>query len=125
MATVPLLAAVTYYRFHEDQMSLVNELALFGVSLLMVLTGFSWRVKSTTFFGGGQTLVLYLIMIVVALGWSAKKTVGVYLAIGGIAVFAAGIGLSVYREKLLQLPERIAKRKGDVQHAQLAIEQRK
>jgi hypothetical protein len=38
--------------------------------------------------------------------------VGVYIAIGGALIFGIGIALSVYREKLLALPERIAKREG-------------
>ena len=38
--------------------------------------------------------------------------VGVYLAIAGAVVFACGIALSVYRERLLQLPEKIANREG-------------
>ena len=34
------------------------------------------------------------------------------LAVGGAVIFAAGIALSVYRDKLLQLPDHIAKREG-------------
>ncbi|MFV2071000.1 MAG: hypothetical protein ACC645_28870 [Pirellulales bacterium] len=38
--------------------------------------------------------------------------VGIYLAVGGAVVFAAGIALSVYRDKLLGLPEQISNREG-------------
>jgi hypothetical protein len=39
---------------------------------------------------------------------------GVCLAVGGGLVFASGIALSVFREKLLALPDQIAHRKGVV-----------
>jgi hypothetical protein len=112
LVTIPLLVAVAYWRFSDEGWSQYNELALFIAGVLMVLTGFSWQVKSTTFFGG-TALFLWLVMILVALGWhQPQKMVGVYLAIGGALVFGIGIGLSVYRERLMQLPERIAKREG-------------
>ena len=34
------------------------------------------------------------------------------MAVGGAALFAIGIGLSVYRDRLLELPEQIANREG-------------
>jgi hypothetical protein len=34
------------------------------------------------------------------------------MAVGGALLFAAGIALSVCREKLLELPEHVAQRKG-------------
>ena len=48
----------------------------------------------------------------VSLGWQQQFAAGVYLAVGGAVLFALGIALSMYREKLLQLPEQIAKREG-------------
>ena len=47
-----------------------------------------------------------------ALGWNQQWTVGVYLSAGGAVIFLVGIGLSIYREKLLQLPDQIATRNG-------------
>ena len=38
--------------------------------------------------------------------------VGVYLAVAGAVIFTFGLALSIWREKLLQLPERIASREG-------------
>ena len=38
--------------------------------------------------------------------------VGVYLAAGGLLIFAIGILLSMYREYLLSIPERITRREG-------------
>jgi hypothetical protein len=68
-------------------------------------------VKSTTLIGGGVLLV-YLAIMIGRLAYHPQVAVGVYLAIGGGLVFAGGIALSVYRDRLLALPERIAQRKG-------------
>ncbi|HBO42421.1 MAG TPA: hypothetical protein DD670_00470 [Planctomycetaceae bacterium] len=111
LAVVPLLIAVVYHRFVADRISTPDEIAILVVSLVMLVTGFSWHVKSTTLLGGAG-LTLYLLMIVVAIGYREQVATGVYLTIGGAVLFALGIGLSVYREKLLQLPEQISNREG-------------
>jgi hypothetical protein len=114
LATVPLVTAVIYYRFAGPEtahFSAVDELALLAVTLVMLVTGYSWQIKATTFFGG-VSLVLYLMIVVVSLGWQQQLAAGVYLAVGGAVLFGLGIALSIYREQLLQLPERIAKREG-------------
>jgi hypothetical protein len=114
LATLPLVIAVVYHRFigPDDQwFSALDEMGLFLVTVALLVTGYSWQVKSTTFFGG-VSLTLYLIIIVVSLGRRQQLEAGVYLAVGGAVLFGLGIALSIYREKLLQLPERIAKREG-------------
>jgi len=111
MVTLPLLATTIYGRVPGHDLSGFEELVLIAVTLFMLVTGYSWHIKSTTFFGG-LGLVLYLIVVVVSLGWKADVATGVYLAVGGGLVFAAGIALSVFREKLLSLPDQIAHRQG-------------
>jgi hypothetical protein len=114
LVTIPLVTAVIYYRFigpETAHFSPVDELALLVLTMFMLVTGFSWQIKSTTFLGGAS-LVLYLIIVVVSLGWQQQLAAGVYLAVGGAVLFGLGIALSVYREKLLQLPEQVARREG-------------
>lgn len=111
LATVPLAIAVFYHRFALDAPSLGDELALLTVTILMTVTGAAWQVKSTTL-SGGATLVSYLAVLVWSLAYHPQVAVGVYLAAGGAVVFAVGVALSVYREKLLQIPERAARREG-------------
>jgi hypothetical protein len=114
LATLPLVIAVVYHRFFgpaDVRFSALDEIALFVLTVALLVTGYSWQIKSTTFFGG-LSLTLYLIIIVVSLGWQQQLAAGVYLAVGGAVLFALGIVLSIYREKLLQLPEQIAKREG-------------
>lgn len=110
-ATVPLAIAVVYHRSVNGAISLPDEMALVTISVLMLLTGFVWQVKSTTLHGGGG-LSLYLVVLIVSLGWQPQLAIGVYLAIGGGLLFASGIALSVYRDKLLAIPAKIANKEG-------------
>jgi hypothetical protein len=111
LATVPLAIAVVYHRSVNGAISLPDEMALVTISVLMLLTGFVWQVKSTTLHGGGG-LGLYLVVLIVSLGWQPQLAIGVYLAIGGGLLFASGIALSVYRDKLLAIPAKIANKEG-------------
>jgi hypothetical protein len=111
MATLPLLVAVIYHRFVTDGVSLPDELTLLTVTILMLVTGVAWQFKATTLAGGG-TLGVYLVVMIGALAYQPQVAIGVYLAIGGALVFATGIALSVYREKLLALPDQIARCEG-------------
>jgi predicted membrane channel-forming protein YqfA (hemolysin III family) len=110
LAALPLLVAVIYHRANTGP-SLPDELAIVTVTILMLVTGLSWRAKSTTLIGGA-VLMLYLVIMIGRLAWHPQIAMGVYLAAGGALVFACGIALSIYRERLLALPERIAKREG-------------
>ena len=120
MVTLPLLAATIYGRLPGHEISGIEELVLIAATLFMLVTGYSWHIKSTTFFGG-VGLVFYLILVVASLGWRAQVATGVYLAVGGGLVFAGGIALCVFREKLLALPDQIAASEGGLQHAELAV----
>ena len=112
MAAIPLVVAVICHWDGGDWF-LIDQIALLTVTVLMVLTGYSWQVKSTTFLGG-MALVFDLLVLVVSLsqGLDEQWIVGVYLTVGGGLIFALGVGLSMYREKLLELPERISNREG-------------
>ena len=112
LASVTLLIAVVYHRFLTGEgPSLADELALLTVSIVMLVTGYSWQVKSTTLIGGAVT-TMYLLLLVTSLAYFPQVAIGVYLAVGGAALFGIGLALSIYREQLLQLPERIANREG-------------
>lgn len=106
-----LLTAVLYHRWWDAGPSLYDELALLTFTIVMAVTGVAWQIRATTLFGGGA-LAIYLIVMITSLAYRPQVAVGVYLAAGGALVFATGIALSVYREKLLKLPEQISKREG-------------
>jgi hypothetical protein len=77
----------------------------------MLVTGLSWKIKATTLWGG-SALTLYLTVLVASLAYRPQVAIGVYMAVGGAIVFAIGIILSIYRDKLLEIPEQVANRTG-------------
>jgi hypothetical protein len=111
LVSLSLIVAVFYWRFGVGRVHWHDELALVTFSILMLVTGFSWRVQATTVAGGG-TLFLYLLVTIGELAYQPQIATGVYLATGGALVFAAGVILSVYRDKLLALPDRVSRREG-------------
>lgn len=113
LATAPLIIAVIYHRWWGDSISFYDELGTILVTTLMLVTGFSWQSKAPTLFGG-SCLTLYLIIMITEIAKRAEELMGVAIfmtIIGGI-VFALGIALSMYRDKLLELPDKIANREG-------------
>ncbi len=79
------------------------------MTILMLVTGVGWRIRATTYVGGAS-LAVYLLLVIFVLAELQDATVGVHLAVGGAVVFALGIALSIYRDRLLELPDRIARR---------------
>jgi hypothetical protein len=111
LAPAALLVGTLYNRFVLHQASLPDELGLVVVTVVMLVTGYSWQLKAPTLLGG-LGLGCYLLVLVGMLAVMPNVAMGVYLAVGGGLLFAVGIALSVYRERLLALPEKIKGREG-------------
>lgn len=111
LVIVPLLIAVFYHRWISGQPSIYDEMALLTFSIPMLVTGLSWKIKATTLWGG-PALSFYLLVLGISLIHRPQVAIGVYMAAGGAVVFAIGIVLSVYREKLLSIPDQVANRQG-------------
>jgi hypothetical protein len=111
LAVLPLVIAVLYYRWSDGVPSKLDEMALITVSIMMLVTGLSWKIKATTLWGS-SALTLYLIVLIASLAYRPQVAIGVYMAVGGAIVFAIGIVLSIYRDKLLGIPEHVANRTG-------------
>lgn len=111
LASLPLIVAVFYHWSTAWNFSLYDELALVTVTVLMLASGVVWRVKASTLLGGG-TLSVYLVVLTVSLIYRPQVAIGIYLAAGGAAIFLVGLLLAMYRDRLIALPDRIAKREG-------------
>jgi hypothetical protein len=110
LAGLPLLIASVVNRFGAD-VSLPDEIMLITLSLLMLLSGAMLQLRATTIVGG-TLLGLHIVMLLAFAGWRAQLAVGAYLAIGGALLFLLGLGLAIYRERLMELPEKVLRREG-------------
>jgi hypothetical protein len=110
LAGAPLAIATLYDRWH-DQFLVINELGFLTVGVLLLATGFIFQLKSTTLTGAALT-ILYFMMLLVYVPWARLNTVAIIIIAGGAILFAAGLALSIYRDRLRTLPGRIERHEG-------------
>jgi hypothetical protein len=111
LAAVPLTYATLYYRSSLKDFHWPDELGMLLVGILLLASGVVLRLKFTTLVGAGQ-LLLYLVTLPIFLKWDQLTWPAIFLMIGGGLIFALGIVLSIYRDRLLTLPDRIKRREG-------------
>jgi hypothetical protein len=114
----PLTLAVLYCRSSYTQEEMfntfhtLNELGMLAAGLLLLATGFMLHIKSTTL-SGACTMIVYLVSLLLFIRVPENlKTTAVYIMVGGGLFFGVGLLLSLYRDRLLTLPERIKRREG-------------
>ncbi len=107
---VPLAVATMIDR-SGDHFIFLNELGFLIASVMLVTTGFLFQLKSTTLTGAVLTC-LYFMTLLIFVPWSRLNYVAVFIMAGGGMLFVFGLLLSVYRDRLLALPEHIKQRQG-------------
>ena len=110
-ATGPVLLCTLMHRWSASGPSLPDEIGLITITMLMVAIGCVLQLRATTTFGG-LTLGIYLAVLFAHLAYHPQVAIGVYLAAGGAIIFLTGVVLSIYRDRLLALPSKIANRQG-------------
>ena len=89
-----------------------HELGTLIIGLLFVGTGVSLRLRVTTLFGAG-TIAAYLLGLLTLVHLPDQlQCTSAYLMIGGGVFFVSAILLSLFRERLLQIPKKIEEGKG-------------
>jgi hypothetical protein len=110
LVCLPLAIAALVDR-GRDRFLILNELGFLMAGVLLLTTGFIFQLKATTLVGAATT-ALYFVSLLIFVPWSRLNAVATFITIGGGTLFALGLLLSIYRERLLTMPERIKKRQG-------------
>jgi hypothetical protein len=110
LAGIPLVVA-TYIDRSRDYFIFLNEVGFLALSLLLLTTGFLFQLRSTALTGAALT-VLYFLGLLIFIPWSRLNTVAVSIIVGGGVLFATGLVLSLYRDRLMALPDKIKRRQG-------------
>ncbi len=111
LVAAPLAIAVVLHR-SVPEFSAPNELGMLAAGVLLLATGFMFQIRSTTLTGAGL-LAIYLVTLVLYVNMLENvKTAAIWMAIGGAVIFGTGILLSVYRDRLLTLPDQVKRREG-------------
>lgn len=110
---VPLMVAVLIHRFQPTpEFWKLDELGMLTAGIALLATGFVCRLRATTI-TGAMLLLVYLVTLVLFV--NMLKTVqlaAIWMMIGGALLFATAILLSIYRDRLLALPEKVSHREG-------------
>jgi hypothetical protein len=111
LVAMPLTTAVVYYRSTKDLPHWPDEIGMLAAGILLLATGFMFQLRSTTL-AGGVLVTAYIVTLPIYLPWKQLGLPAVFLMVGGGAVFGTGLLLSVYRDRLLALPDKIKRREG-------------
>lgn len=115
LTALPLTFATLYCRFEArqfDAFHVLNEVGMLACGLLLLAAGAVCRIKGTTLTGAAMMAVWLLSLVAYLRLPEALQTTAVYLMVGGAVFFLTGLLLSVYRDRLLTLPDRIKRREG-------------
>jgi hypothetical protein len=110
----PLMIAVLVHR-STAHFSTLNELGLLVLGLVMLSTGVLLQIRATAV-SGGLMVGLYVVTLPMFLRtphWLENlEGASLWMIFGGGGVFLVGLVLSVFRDRLLALPDKIRRREG-------------
>jgi hypothetical protein len=105
------LAIATWVDRYNDVFRILNEVGFLAGAVLLLLSGLILRLKATTIVGGTLT-ALYFLTLLIFVPWTRMSFLAIMMIVGGTLVFLVGLGLSIFRERLLALPDQIKRREG-------------
>lgn len=89
----------------------LHDSGVLAVGLGLLGSGVLCRLRATTLTGAGVVSVYLASLVMLVHVPDQLQSVAVYLMVGGAVIFGSAVLLSVYRDRLLTLPDRI--REGD------------
>jgi hypothetical protein len=104
--------ATVIHRFGFEVLAL-DELALVATCVALLGCGILCRLKATTLFGA-IAMAGYVLMVLIYMHRFVKDQVlvGIYLMLGGGLMVAVALGLSLYRDRMKTLPDKIKRHEG-------------
>jgi hypothetical protein len=113
LVAVPLTIAVLVHRVRpEPEFSTFNELGMLLAGMVLLASGMMLRLRSTTLAGGAMLLVYLATLLLYINKLPNVQLAAIWMTIGGGVIVAAGVLLSVYRDRLLTLPDQVKRREG-------------
>lgn len=109
LATVPLTLGLLFTRGAggDAWWIMLHEVGVLAIGLTLVGSGVLCRLRATTLAGVGA-LTVYLVSLIALVNLPDQlQNVAVYLMAGGGVLFGGAVLLSVYRDRILAIPDRI------------------
>ena len=112
----PLVVGLLHQRFWDPADAwgwvMMHEVGVLAVGLLLLGAGLVCRIRWSTLIGSG-TLIAYVVSLLGLLSLPDKlQSTAVYMMVGGGLFFAVAVLLSIYRDRLLALPEKVREGEG-------------
>ncbi|MEM8944348.1 MAG: hypothetical protein AAGD11_04120 [Planctomycetota bacterium] len=110
-SAVPLTIGMLVQRF-DSQVApwgwgLMHEAGVLSIGLLLLGAGVLCRIRWSTIVGG-TTLLVYVTSLVGMIHLPEQlQTTAIYMMVGGGVFFGAALLLSIYRDRLLAIPQRV------------------
>ena len=104
----PLLAALFCYRYFIDSGAeqFGHEIAVLATLLTLLSAGILCRIRSTTITGAAG-MVIYVASLLTMIPLPEKlQSISVVMMVGGAIFFTTAILLSVYRDRIIAIPQR-------------------
>lgn len=115
LVVIPLAVGLIYYRFTVPEAAswrLLHEVASIFGGLGLLAVGMLFRVRSTAI-GGASLILTYLVSLVALIRIPAQlQNASVVMMVGGGLFLGTAILMSIYRDRLVALPEKVAEREG-------------
>lgn len=117
LLAAPMMIGLLIYRIADFETvdmfwKQIHEIGGLAIGLGLLGVGVLSRVRSTTL-AGTTVMATYIMSILFMIRWPEQlQSVSVLLMIGGGLVFAVGIVLSLYRDRILALPSQVRDGKG-------------
>ena len=116
LTVAPFLLGMLVQRFDfdgaETSWRLAHEIGTLVLGLLLLGSGILCRLRATTIAGAATTLIYVGTLVVFIRLPEQLQHMAVYMMIGGGIFFGVALLLSIYRDYLLALPERVRTGKG-------------
>lgn len=110
---LPLTIAVMIHRCQPmPEFSTLNELGMLLAGMILLTTGFIFQLRATTITGASLLLVYLLALVFYINALENVQTAALWAMVGSAVIFGTGIFLSIYRDRLLTLPEKVQRREG-------------
>ena len=113
LVAIPLTIGVLLHRgLPVPVFSTLDELGMLVAGIALLATGFALQLRATTITGGVMMVIYLLTLLLYINRLENVETVAIWCMIGGAVILGSGIVLSIYRDRLLTLPEHIQRREG-------------
>ena len=116
LIVLPLAIGLFFYRTFEihsgSNWVLFHEIATIVAALSLFGTGVACRIRSTTITGAGLLAVFGITLLALVQWPDQLKSVSVVMMAGGGLFFVTAMLLSIYRDRIVNLPRHIREKRG-------------